>query len=134
MKIDGGCHCGEIRYEAEVDPEKVEICHCADCQTLSGSAYRTVVPALEGTFKLLSGQPKPYFKTAENGSKRAQMFCPNCGTPIYSSAAEPGSSFFGIRVGTVRQRDDLQPKAQYWCRSAQSWTMDIRPIKKFETQ
>ena len=134
MKIEGGCHCGEIRYEAEIDPEKVEICHCTDCQTLSGSAYRTVVPALEGTLKLLSGQPNSYIKTAENGSQRAQVFCPNCGTPIYSAAADSGSSFIGIRVGTVRQRDDLQPKAQYWCRSAQSWAMDIRSIKKFETQ
>jgi hypothetical protein len=36
MKIDGRCHCGYITYEAEIDPEKVMICHCADCQTLSG--------------------------------------------------------------------------------------------------
>jgi len=26
MNIDGGCHCGQIKYRAEVDPEKVEIC------------------------------------------------------------------------------------------------------------
>ena len=37
MKIEGGCHCGYIAYEAEVDPERVLICHCTDCQTLSGS-------------------------------------------------------------------------------------------------
>ena len=53
MKVDGGCHCGNIRYEAEVDPAKVVICHCTDCQTLSGSAFRTVVPTNEGTFRLL---------------------------------------------------------------------------------
>src|SRR4029450_12628237 len=41
MKIDRGCHCGKIRYAAEVDPGKVVICHCTDCQTLSGSAFRT---------------------------------------------------------------------------------------------
>lgn len=134
MKIDGGCHCGQIRYEAEVDPEKVEICHCTDCQTLSGSAYRTVVPAQEGTFNLLSGQPKAYIKTSESGLQRAQTFCPNCGTPIYSAAADAGSSFFGIRVGTIRQRDELQPKAQYWYQSAQDWVMDINPIEKFEKQ
>ena len=34
MRIHGRCHCGFIAYEAEIDPEKVMICHCTDCQTL----------------------------------------------------------------------------------------------------
>jgi len=63
MKVDGACHSGSIRFEAEVDPAKVVICHCTDCQTLSGSTFRTVVPANEGTFRLLSGEPKVYVKT-----------------------------------------------------------------------
>jgi hypothetical protein len=37
------CQCGYIIYEAEIDPEKLMIRHCSDCQTLSGSAFRTVV-------------------------------------------------------------------------------------------
>jgi hypothetical protein len=45
MKVNGECHCGAITYEAIIDPEKVAICHCTDCQQLSGTAYRTVVPA-----------------------------------------------------------------------------------------
>lgn len=55
MQIDGRCHCGFISYEAEIDPEKVMICHCTDCQTLSGSAFRTVALRREGEFNLLSG-------------------------------------------------------------------------------
>ena len=39
MKIDGGCHCGYITYEAEIDADKTLICHRTDCQTLSGSAF-----------------------------------------------------------------------------------------------
>jgi hypothetical protein len=39
MKIDGGCHCGAIAYEAEVDPDRVGICHCTDCQQLTGTAF-----------------------------------------------------------------------------------------------
>jgi hypothetical protein len=40
MKVDGACHCRKITYEAEVEPEQSSICHCIDCQVLSGSAYR----------------------------------------------------------------------------------------------
>jgi hypothetical protein len=36
MKVDGHCHCGEIVFEAEVDPNTASICHCSDCQTLTG--------------------------------------------------------------------------------------------------
>jgi len=68
MKVDGGCHCGKIRYEAEVDPGNVLICHCTDCQTMSRSAFRTVVPSNAGAF--LSGTPRVYAKTAESGRRR----------------------------------------------------------------
>ena len=72
MRIDGGCHCGYIAYEAEADPEKTTICHCTDCQRLSGSAFRTVVRVAGETFKIVSGQPTIYVKTAESGAKRVQ--------------------------------------------------------------
>ena len=128
MKIDGGCHCGNITYEAEVDPEKVAICHCTDCQTMSGSAFRAVVPAASDKFKLLSGQPKIYVKTAESGNPRAQAFCPECGTHLYSAAVKDTPSY-GIRLGTVRQRAQLTPKRQVWCRSALGWAMEAGSIQ-----
>jgi hypothetical protein len=134
MKIDGGCHCGFIAYEAEADPEMTGICHCTDCQTLSGSAFRSVVPTRQGSFKLRSGEPKIYVKTAESGTERQQAFCPNCGTPIYSTTVDHGPKVHSIRVGTLRQRDEFAPKLQYWFRSAQHWTDDLGSIPKNEKQ
>src|SRR5262245_41720674 len=130
MKIDGRCHCGLITYEAEIDPEKIMICHCSDCQTLSGSAFRTVVFTREGTFKLLSGELKIYVKTGESGTTRPQSFCPNCGTPIYSTTVGEGPKVHSIRVGTARQRDQLVPKVQIWCRSSQRWLSDLSAVAK----
>jgi hypothetical protein len=131
MKIDGRCHCGYITYEADINPEKVMICHCSDCQTLSGSAFRTVVFTHEDTFKLLSGELKIYVKTGESGTKRPQSFCPECGTPIYSSTMGEGPKVHVIRVGTARQRDQL---VQLWCRSSQGWLSDLGSILKIEKQ
>jgi hypothetical protein len=75
MKVTGGCHCGQITYEAEVDPAAVRVCHCTDCQKLTGTAFRTNISSLPGTFRLKTGTPKIYIKTAESGNKRAHGFC-----------------------------------------------------------
>ena len=133
MKIDGGCHCGYITYEATVDAERVGVCHCTDCQTFSGSAFRTGVLAPKDQFRLLGGEPKIYAKTAQSGARRAQAFCPECGTHVYAFAAGDPQDI-SIRTGTARQRDQLIPSAQIWCRSARPWAMNLGQIPKFQEQ
>lgn len=130
MKIDGACHCGNISYRAEVDPDKVIICHCTDCQTLSGSAFRTVVFSEESSFEQLGNAPKIYVKTADSGAKREMAFCPECGSQIYATSVGAGPRVLGLRVGTIRQRNDLPPTSQYWCASAQSWVTEIDSIER----
>ena len=133
MKIDGGCHCGFITYEGEADPEKASICHCTDCQKLSGSAFRTVVPVSGESLKM-KGEPTIYLKTAESGNKRQQAFCPRCGSPIYSAPPGDGPKMYFIRLGTVRQRDQIVPKTQIWARSQQPWTKSITSVPSVEKQ
>jgi len=131
MKVNGGCHCGAVTYEAVIDPEQVAICHCTDCQQLSGTAYRTVVPAAGPTFKLMTGEPRKYVKAAESGGRRVHAFCADCGTPIYSSAVtEPQT--YNLRLGTIRQRAELTPKRQNWCRSALGWAMNLEEVPRFD--
>ncbi len=134
MKIDGACHCGYITYEAEIDPNKVVICHCTDCQTLSGSAFRTLAFTREGTFNLLTGKLKIYVKTAESGAQLRQSFCPECGTPIYATSTDKGPKAHSLRAGTIRQREQLVPQIQYWTRSEQSWLPQLPSIPKIEKQ
>jgi hypothetical protein len=133
MKVQGGCHCGKITYEAEIDPAKVSICHCTDCQTTSGSAYRINVACEKGTFVLKTGEPRIYVKTAESGNKRAQGFCPDCGTSLFSTT-ETNRQIYALRVGTIAQRAQLRPHSQGWCRSAQPWVMDISALPQYPRQ
>lgn len=126
MQVHGRCHCGRITYTAEVDPERVSVCHCTDCQMLTGSAYRVSVPAPRETFAL-SGHPKTYVKTAQSGTKRVHSFCPDCGTPVYSSAIEDPPSY-SLRVGCLDQRAELPPKRQIWCRSSLAWSVNLGDV------
>ena len=135
MKIDGGCHCGHLAFEAEVDPERVSICHCADCQMLGGSAFRMGVPAEDGTFRMISGEPKFYIKTtAESGVKRAHAFCAECGANIYTTTTDEGPKAYRLCFGAIRQRNELPPKLQIWTRSAHDWVNDIGKIRSLEKQ
>jgi hypothetical protein len=134
MKIDGQCHCGAIAYEAEIDPDAVRICHCTDCQELTGSAFRVTAPTPEGNFRLTRGQPAEYRRTGSSGRGSFQHFCSQCGSPLFTVPAGEGERIVGIRVGTIRQRRELTPRRQYWLRSALPWLPRITCAEAFDTQ
>jgi hypothetical protein len=133
MKVDGGCYCGNITFEADIDPDGVRICHCTDCQHLTGSAYRVNLSVPKEKIQFKGGKAKTYVKTAESGAKRIHAFCPECGTPVYSTT-EGEIKGYGLRVGTIRQRAQLQPAKQQWCRSALKWTQDLHALPSFDKQ
>lgn len=130
MRVTGQCHCGQLAYEAEVDPATAAICHCTDCQVLSGSPYRVVTPTKQ--LKITKGQPKIYIKTtADSGRPRAQAFCADCGTPIFASAPDPGpDGVYMLRTGAIKERAQLQPRKAIWCDSAIPWAEDIGEVPK----
>jgi hypothetical protein len=92
------------------------------------------VPVPEGLLRLLIGTPKVYTKIAESGAKRWQVFCPECGTQIYATAADGESKVYSVRVGTARQRNQLAPKRQDWRRSAVPWVDNIGLLPNFEKE
>jgi hypothetical protein len=134
MKIDGGCHCGDVRFEAEIDPAEVSICHCTDCQTLTGSPFRVTVLTARANIRLAGSPPKVYVKTGDSGRKRHQYFCSDCGTPLFTAGEGDEAEVWGIRWGGIRQRRELAPRRQLWCRSAVPWLETIRRLPRHETE
>ncbi len=133
MRVHGNCHCGAIAYEAEVDPARAVICHCIDCQTLSGAAFRASVPAKVEDFRLLKGTPRTYVKTAESGNRRLQAFCGDCGSPLYATDAV-GAKTYNLRIGVMAERAALPPQREIWCESALPWARDVLPLPKTDKQ
>jgi hypothetical protein len=132
-KIEGSCHCGKISYEADINPDLVMICHCSDCQIISGAPCRASVLVKAENFQL-RGQPKSYVKTGGSGKPRAEAFCAECGSALYSTSLEERPSLFNLRLGAVKQRVQLVPKFQGFCNSAMPWVMDIARIPRISDQ
>jgi hypothetical protein len=132
MKIDGRCHCGYVTFEAEADPETTTICNCTDCQTMSGAPLRAIIVTRPGTFVLLSGKPTEYRKTADSGNVRPQGFCPQCGTALYSTSISDAPKAYNVRVGALRQRNELVPRRQAFGRSQHARVNNLNSIPKFD--
>ena len=126
MRVNGSCHCGAITFEAEVDPARVAICHCTDCQKLTGSAFRVTVTTTREQLQLLRGAPRVYKKTGESDAKSYQHFCGSCGSPLYRSGdSDDCQAEIGLRWGAIAERDELVPRKQSWCRSRPDWTLGL---------
>lgn len=134
MHITGRCHCGAIRYEAEVDPATMRVCHCTDCQAFSGSAFRASIPAIPGSLQVLTGAPRVYAKTADSGRTSEQAFCERCGTHVFGIVPGSEPRLCSVRVGTIDQRDQLRPALQYWTRSQVPWLAELVAVPGRETQ
>ncbi|KAF2193709.1 hypothetical protein K469DRAFT_712491 [Zopfia rhizophila CBS 207.26] len=103
---EGGCICGNVRYNIEGEPVMKALCHCLDCRKISGSTYSTNAIYQKDNFKLLKGSPKTHVKTADGGNPITSYFCGDCGSTMWRD----GDSFPGmnvIKVGTIDDTDAI---------------------------
>ncbi|MGQ3052750.1 MAG: GFA family protein [Roseateles sp.] len=126
MQITGQCHCGKIHFTATADPAKVLVCHCADCQVISGGPFRAVLPVPIEQVEL-HGLPKQYVKMAASGNRRAQAFCADCGTQLFATEADEPRTL-NFRLGCINERAQLKPSVQVWQQSAMPWLAELDGI------
>ena len=100
----GSCHCGAVRYEAEIDlaqgPAK---CNCTFC--MKARSWKVFVKP--SSFRLLGGSDnvKGYQKHPQASPK---YFCVTCGmrTHELGSADYMGGDFVGIYIASI---DNVEP-------------------------
>jgi hypothetical protein len=125
MQIDGRCHCGHVSYVAEIDPDDISICHCTDCQQLTGTAFRVSATTTRDKVRMTGEEPRVYEKRGDNGRRRFQYFCPMCGSPILTHGEGEDAEECALRWGSIRQRANLVPSRQIWCRSMVPWIDEV---------
>ena len=133
MEVTGSCHCGQITYEAEVDPETVRVCHCTDCQRLTGSAFSIAIAVSDRAFHLMGVEPRLLHATADSGRVKTRWVCPECGCWI-CGASSSDEGLRRVRSGTLDDTSWLRPTVHFWTRSKQPWIALPEGDQIFETQ
>jgi hypothetical protein len=131
--VAGGCACGAVRYELTAAPYALFACHCADCQTITGSAFSLAMPIPSDALQITRGELKSWVRTAGSGRRIPQYFCGECGTRIYTAPPGPVVSLT-LRPGTLDDTSWLRPVAAIWRSSAQPHVRFGDDMLVFDTQ
>ncbi|WP_141735088.1 GFA family protein [Oligoflexus tunisiensis] len=93
-KYSGGCHCGKVRYEVDMELQGLISCNCSICSK-KGLILGFVG---EKQFSLKSG--KEILKDYQfNKHHIHHLFCTNCGVSSFANGAGPdGSLMYAINV------------------------------------
>jgi hypothetical protein len=99
----GSCHCGEVRFEAQLDLRQGTIkCNCSICRK------RRFWPAIikPEAFRLLGGVPALY----QFGAKADQhFFCAACGVHAFGTGSSPRwGKFYAVNVTCLDNASDAE--------------------------
>lgn len=120
VTVTGGCHCGAVRFEAQIERlSESQICNCSICR-MSGFQH-LIVPASRFSLKSGVDQLREYrFRT---GTAR-HLFCGVCGIKsFYVPRSNPDGYSLNVRCLTLPPGSDIQFKpfdGQNWAQNAGS--------------
>ena len=114
--------CGAVRFAYGGKVGAAASCHCQDCRRCTGSAFNVGVAFETASFEVVSGQPKEFTKRADSGNELARHFCPECGSPLYTSSPRHPDLVY-LKAGALDDPALVQPGYQSWHGSAVSWSM-----------
>ena len=126
---EGGCACGAVRYRLLQDPVGLHVCHCTDCQTVTGTAFILSMPIRRGSLELLLGEPKLVEFETSSGIRQRNHCCTDCCTRLWSEGRSERVTF---RPGTLDDTSWLTPVAHIWTRSAQPWVQIPDGVLRYE--
>lgn len=126
--LEGGCHCGEIRYQVLGDAITHALCHCTDCRRCSGAPMVgwTMYPSSAVT--VIKGKAKVY-TSSENARRH---FCENCGTGLFyvNEVILPG--IIDIQSATYDNPDAVPAKAHIQVAERIGWMKTAHELPAFE--
>jgi hypothetical protein len=116
MTIEGGCHCGAIRYQAGGRPYHATLCHCLDCRRSSGAAFMAWFSLPARDFAVTRGRLALY--ASSPGVQRG--FCGDCGSSL--TYRDTRLNEVDVSVATLDAPEAMPPADQIWVQSRISWT------------
>lgn len=114
--MKGGCHCRNIRFEAICEPFDIDICHCRDCQIITGSAIGVWMDFKTEQVTWSNNLITEY----QSSTNVFRGFCPKCGSTLsYRNSKYP--EYITLCVTSLDDPDIVSPKYHIYTDSQVKW-------------
>ncbi|THX57655.1 hypothetical protein D6D06_03581 [Aureobasidium pullulans] len=129
----GSCYCGKVSFTYEGEPLNKAICHCTDCQKISGSVYSTNIIVSSKNFSV-QGTPKKYPAKADSGRTVTTVFCGECGSPLWREGdMSEADGILVVRVGCLDDKDavtESKPLNELYTSGRAGWLSEMEGTKQ----
>ncbi len=122
-KHSGSCHCGDVRFDVEIDASTGSRCNCSICHKL-GATTGIVKPA---AFTLLTDEAK--LTRYEWGGKTAQRyFCARCGITCFARGflEQVGGAYVSVNLNCLDDVDANEATIGHWDGRNNNWQAGTR--------
>ena len=118
--VSGGCLSGNVRFETTSEPAMQVLCHCVDCQTVSGSAFYTAYIVQLESVKLTKGEPRGFSVKSDMGRRNHRRFCRDCGTRLWAELERGVASVNGMALD---DKSHFKPTHNHRLETAPDWCL-----------
>jgi len=127
--IEGGCHCGAIRYRVDEDLIDAGYCHCDICQQTTGAPVLAWSRFPFESFSYAEGHPSVY-ESSEWGQRE---FCGTCGTQIcYRDIDDPET--VEVNTATLDEPESFEPEYHIFTVDQLSWFEIDDDLPRYERE
>ncbi len=128
MIVEGGCHCGAVRYRIEGEPMTHALCHCTDCRRHAGAPMVSWAMFPENAVRTIKGALKVY-ASSEHGRRH---FCANCGTSLFYANSQVLPGIIDVQSSTFDDPDVLPAQAHIQVAERIGWMATAHGLPEFE--
>ena len=126
-RFQGGCLCGEVRFEVSGEAHFSCLCHCPSCRKAAGAPLVGWVMFDRNSVNWDPSKTQVF--ESSKGVKRS--FCPVCGTTLFFEA-DYIKGLIDVTTESFDDIDAVQPVAHIWTKHESDCVRAMPELVRFE--
>lgn len=116
LNQQGGCLCGQLRYQLHGPLHDAGYCYCRLCQRASGAPALAWLTIAVASFRYTRGTPGIFASSTDY----QREFCPTCGTPVVFRKQQAAKTV-DVTLCSLDNPDSVKPQYHIWTTTQIGW-------------